>query len=128
MEFIDGQLLNCLWFSLTEPENASIAYEVADIIVNSSEVNLDGIGCLTVKHSLGPTVEGFEVFKGRVSLSLSRMCQHTVKRGLRMLIAHSGTNFTLHFSNIGSHPATHAYVTTCYDDDELRYYTPRPKT
>ena len=79
MEFIDGQLVYCLWFSLTEPEKASIAYEVADFIVKLSGVSLGGIDCLTVKHSLGSTVEGFELFRGRVSLSLSRMCQHTAK-------------------------------------------------
>ena len=77
MEFIDGHLVDCLQFSLTEPEKASIAYEVVDVIVKSSEVNLGGIDCLTMKHSLGSTVEGFELYKGRVSLSLSRMCQHS---------------------------------------------------
>ena len=49
MEFMDGQLVDCLWFSLTEPEKASTAYEVAEFIVKLSEVNLGGIGCLTVK-------------------------------------------------------------------------------
>ena len=44
-----------------------MADEVADIIVKLSEIDLGGIGGLTLEHSLGPTVEGFKLFKGRVS-------------------------------------------------------------
>lgn len=67
MEFIDGQPLDSLWFSLTEVEKASVADEVAEIIVRLGEINLGGIGGLTLEHELGPTVEGFKLFKGRVS-------------------------------------------------------------
>ena len=67
MEFIDGQPLDSLWFSLTEAEKVSVADGVADIIVKLSEINLGGIGGLTLEHSLGPTVEGLKLFKGRVS-------------------------------------------------------------
>ena len=76
LEFIDGHLIDCLWFSLTDPEKASIAYEVADVIFT---LNMGGIGCLTVRHSLEPTVEGFEPFRGEYSLSLSGLYQHTAK-------------------------------------------------
>ena len=67
MEFVDGQPLDSLWFSLTDLEKSNIAEEVAGIIVNLSEINLGGIGGLTLDHKLGPTVEGFKLFKGRVS-------------------------------------------------------------
>ena len=64
MKFIDGQLVDRLWFSLTEPERTSIAYEVADVIVTLSEVNLGDSGCLTVERSLETTVDSFELFRG----------------------------------------------------------------
>ena len=81
MEFMDGQLVDCLWFSLTEPEKASTAYEVAEFVVKLSEVNLGGIGCLTVKDNLGLTVEGFELFRGRVSLPyLCQGCVNTQRK------------------------------------------------
>lgn len=67
MEFIDGQPLDSLWSSLTETEKASVADRVAQIIVTLSEINLGGIGGLTLEHKLGPTVEGMKLFKGRVS-------------------------------------------------------------
>ena len=79
MKSIDGLLEDFLWFSLTEPEKAGIAYKVGDVMVRLSEVNLGVIGCLTVKHSLWTAIEGSELFIGRVSLSLSRMIQHTAK-------------------------------------------------
>ena len=79
MKSIGGQLEDCLWFSLTEPEKAGIAYEVVDRMVRLSEVKMGVIGFLTVKHSLRTAIEGFEIFEGRVSLSLSRLCQHTAK-------------------------------------------------
>ena len=67
MEFIDGQPLDSLWFSLTESEKARIADQVAQIIVSLSEIDLGGIGGLNLEHKLGPTVEGMKLFKGRVS-------------------------------------------------------------
>ncbi len=67
MEFIDGQPLDSLWFSLTESEKASVADEVAEIIATLSGIDLGGIGGLTLEHKLGPTVEGMKLFKGRVS-------------------------------------------------------------
>ena len=67
MEFIDGQPLDSIWFGLTELEKASVANEVAEIIVELSEIDLGGIGGLTLEHRLGPTVEGLKLFGGRVS-------------------------------------------------------------
>ena len=67
MEFIDGQPLDSVWSSLTESEKASLADQVAQIIVTLGEIDLGGIGGLTLEHKLGPTVEGTKLFKGRVS-------------------------------------------------------------
>ena len=112
MESIDGQLLDSLWVSLTEPVKASVADEVAEIIVRLSEINLGGIGGLTLKHDFGPTVEGHNSFRGRISQFLRRGVHH-----------HIATSFTPRPSTTsGPHPSTHAYVLSCYDQ-EIHYYT-----
>ena len=67
MEFIDGRPLDSRWFSLTEVEKACVADEVVHIIATLSEINLGDTGGLSLEHKLGPTVEGFKLFKGRVS-------------------------------------------------------------
>lgn len=67
MEFIDGQPLDSSWFSLTELDKTIVTDEVAQIIATLSDINLGGIGGLTLEHKLGPTVEGFKLFKERVS-------------------------------------------------------------
>lgn len=84
MGLTDGQLYY-LWYGLKVSEKASIANKVADVIVKWSETNLGRIGYMTLKHGHGHMVEGFELFKGRVSRSL---CQG----GLRRLVIQSGTN------------------------------------
>ena len=81
MEFIDGQPLDSLWFSLTEPEKASVVDEVAQIIATLSQIDLGGIGGLTLDHKLGPTVEGMKLFKGRVSQCRSRGLFHDTAKG-----------------------------------------------
>ncbi|CAD6574326.1 MAG: hypothetical protein ASARMPRED_006663 [Alectoria sarmentosa] len=98
MKFIDDQPLDSVWFELTESEKASIADEVAQIIVALSETNLGGIGGLTLEHELGPTVEGFKLFKGSDKF-------------------HSPA-----FYDIGPYPSTHVCVVACYDK-EICYYT-----
>ena len=80
MEFIDGQPLDSLWFSLTESEKASVADEVAQIIATLSGIDLGGIGGLTLEHKLGPTVEGMKLFKGRVSQCRYRELFHDRKK------------------------------------------------
>lgn len=67
MEFIKGQPLASAWNSLSEPEKLIIANEVAQIIVELGQIDLSGIGGLTLDHALGPTVEGIKLFRGRVS-------------------------------------------------------------
>ena len=67
MELIDDQPLDSSWSSLTELDKLVVTDEVAQIIATPSEVNVGGIGGLTLEHTLGPTVEGFKLFKGWVS-------------------------------------------------------------
>lgn len=67
MEFIEGQPLNSIWSSLSEPEKTTVVDQIAQIIVQMGDIDLGGIGDLTLEHALGPTVEGVKLFKGRVS-------------------------------------------------------------
>lgn len=67
MEFIEGQPLDATWSSLSEPERATIADEIANIIVEMGEINLGSIGSLNLEHNVGPSVEGIKLFRGRVS-------------------------------------------------------------
>ena len=66
MEFIDGQPLDAIWNIISYGEKETIVNEIASIIVELGEIDLGGIGGLTLEHQLGPTVEGIKLFKGRV--------------------------------------------------------------
>lgn len=63
MEFIDGRPLDCLWFSLTKTEKASVADEVAQIIGTLSEINLGGIGGFTLEHRSDPLLKASNCLK-----------------------------------------------------------------
>ena len=67
MEYIDGQPLSSAWSTYTEDDKSTAARQVAQIIVEMSEITFDRIGGLTLTHDIGPTVEGIKLFKGRVS-------------------------------------------------------------
>lgn len=45
----------------------AVARQIAEVIVKLGEITFDGIGGLLLNHTLGPTVEGTKLFKGRVS-------------------------------------------------------------
>lgn len=66
MEFIEGEPLDAAWGSLSEASKETITDDIAQIIVEMGDINLGGIGSLTLEHSLGPTVEGVKLFRGRV--------------------------------------------------------------
>ena len=66
MEYIDGQPLSTAWTTYTEDEKWAAAREVAQIVVEMSEITSQRIGGLTLTHETGPTVEGMKLFRGRV--------------------------------------------------------------
>ena len=68
MEYIQGDPLSSVWKSYSEPEKLVVAQSIADLILDLGEIPFDRIGGLTLKHEVGPTVEGVKLFKGRVSL------------------------------------------------------------
>ena len=70
-EFIDGECLSTLWKSYDESTKSAIASQIAEIIVTLGETTFDSIGSLMLDHTLGPTVEGIKLFKGRVSSTAS---------------------------------------------------------
>lgn len=66
MEFIEGEPLDTAWSSLSEASKGTITNDIAHVVVEMGNINLGGIGSLTLKHQLGPTVEGVKLFRGRV--------------------------------------------------------------
>ena len=69
-EYMDGELLSSIWNRYTQMEKRSVALKIAEMIVDMGETRFSGIGGFTscASHTLGPTVEGSKLFKGRVSL------------------------------------------------------------
>ena len=70
-EFIDGERLSDAWKTYDEPTKLVLAREIAEVIVKLGETTFEGIGGLMLEGTLGPTVEGMKLFKGRVR-SLSK--------------------------------------------------------
>ena len=68
-EYVDGEVLSSLWNRYNEEEKRFVAHQLADIIIQMGEIRFDGIGSFTGDPggSLGPTVEGSKIFKGRAS-------------------------------------------------------------
>ena len=66
-EFIEGQCLSSVWKSFDEATKMSVARQIAAIVVEIGGTTFEGIGGLMLDHTLGPTVEGMKIFKGRVS-------------------------------------------------------------
>ena len=66
MEYIDGQPLSSAWTTYSEDEKLAAARQVAQMIVEMSEITFHCIGGLTLTHDKGPTVEGVKLFRGRV--------------------------------------------------------------
>ena len=66
MEYIDGQPLSSAWTTYSEDEKLAASRQVAQMIVEMSEITFHCIGGLTLTHDQGPTVEGLKLFRGRV--------------------------------------------------------------
>lgn len=69
-EYVDGQLLSDAWSSLDERTKLDLAHQLAKIIVELADTSFDGIGGLVLDGTLGPTVEGMKLFKGRVGIPI----------------------------------------------------------
>jgi aminoglycoside phosphotransferase (APT) family kinase protein len=98
MEYIEGTSLNEVWMTYTESEKVEMAKDVAAIIVDLAEITFNGIGGLTLSHTLGPTVEGIKLFRGRDRF-------------------HSAECY-----DIGPYASTRAYICACYEK-EIYYYS-----
>ena len=66
MEYIEGQPLDTLWDSLSQTEKETIIDEIVQLLVEMGEIDLGTIGGMTLNHTLGSTVEGIKLFRGRV--------------------------------------------------------------
>ena len=65
-EYIEGECLSSVWSSYQESTKLAVSRQIAEIVVELGETTFDGIGGLMLDHTLGPTVEGMKIFKGRV--------------------------------------------------------------
>ena len=101
MEYIPGEQLSTAWKSYSESEKSAVTHKIAETIVNMAEITFDSIGGMTLAHTLGPTVEGHKLFKGRDKF-------------------HSPSCY-----DIGPYSSTRSYVLACYAK-EIYYYTHAP--
>jgi hypothetical protein len=69
-EYIDGEPLSTMWNRYTQMEKGLVGLKIAEIIVEMAEMRFSSIGGFAsgTRCTLGPTVEGNKLFKGRVSL------------------------------------------------------------
>jgi len=102
-EYMGGERLSSIWNRYTEMEKGLVALKIAEILVDMGELRFSGIGGFTgcTTHSLGPTVEGSKLYKGRGRF-------------------HSDECYP-----IGPYKTTKAYVLAYYDK-EIYYYTHAP--
>ena len=98
MEHVEGQCLSDAWNTLTEREKLIVANDIATIIAELGEIRFGAIGGMTLAHTIGPTVEGVKLFRGRSKF-------------------HSPSCY-----DIGPYPSTRAYILACYDK-EIYYYS-----
>lgn len=68
-DYIEGERLSDVWSTYDKVTKFDLARQLAEIIVELGETNFDDIGGLMLDGTLGPTVEGMKLFKGRVSIS-----------------------------------------------------------
>lgn len=101
MEYVRGQQLSDAWKTYSEPQKLSVIREISNMIVVMASITFSGIGGLALSHTLGPTIEGSKLFKGRDKFHRSS-CY-----------------------DIGPYPSTHAYVLACYAK-EIYYYAHAP--
>ncbi|KIK40673.1 hypothetical protein CY34DRAFT_806970 [Suillus luteus UH-Slu-Lm8-n1] len=102
-EFIDGEPLSTIWPRYTEMEKHAVAQKIAEIIVDMAETRFSAIGGFAspTSSTLGPTVEGSKLFKGRGKFHSNRCYP------------------------IGPYKTTKEYILACYDK-EIYYYTHAP--
>ncbi|KAL8688911.1 MAG: hypothetical protein Q9218_005298 [Villophora microphyllina] len=122
-EFIDGDRLSDIWSVYDEPTKLELARQIAGVVVDLGFTTFEGIGGLMPDGTLGPTVEGMKLFKGRVGKSqlyhLRNLIENTHELGQDKF--HSPTCY-----NIGPYSSTKQYVLACYDK-EIHYYTHAPE-
>ena len=64
-EFIEGIPLSEAWKSYSELEKNEVAHKIAEVVVQLGEIRFDAIGSMQPNGTLGPTVEGVKLFRGR---------------------------------------------------------------
>ena len=97
-EYVEGECLSSVWKTYDEATKTAVARQIAQVVVECAETTFDNIGGLMLDHTIGPTVEGTKLFKGRTKF-------------------HSPSCY-----DIGPYRTTKDYVLACYDK-EIYYYS-----
>ena len=92
-EFVEGETLNTVWKTFDEATKLEVSRQIAQIVVDLADTTFDGIGDLMLDHTLGPTVESWNLYKGRAKFHDSS-CE-----------------------NIGPYKTTKEYILACYDKE-----------
>lgn len=66
-QYMDAESLCVAWKTYTESEKDEVARKLAELVVRLGDLRFEAIGGMTPDGSLGPTVEGAKLFKGRDS-------------------------------------------------------------
>ena len=101
-EFIEGECLSSVWKTFDEATKTAVARQIAQVVVVCAETTFDKIGGMMLDHTIGPTVEGMKLFKGRNKF-------------------HNPSCY-----DIGPYRTTKEYVLACYDK-EIYYYSHAPE-
>ena len=64
-QYVEAKSLSNAWSAYTQSEKEEVARKVAELIVGMGELRFDAIGGMTPDGTVGPTVEGCKLFKGR---------------------------------------------------------------
>lgn len=73
MEYVAGDQLSSVWETYSEDQKMSACHELVAITFSLTETTFPGIGGMKLDHTLGPTIEGSKLFKGRNKFH-SRSC------------------------------------------------------
>jgi hypothetical protein len=65
MQYIEATSLSEAWASYNEAQKGEMARQLAGLVVRLGELQFDQIGGMTPSGTLGPTIEGAKLFKGR---------------------------------------------------------------
>lgn len=102
-EFVEAKALCDVWLTYSEKEKEIVARNLAELTVRLGGLRFDAIGGMNPDGTMGPTVEGVKLFKGRDAFH-NHLCY-----------------------DIGPYASIESYVLACYNK-EIYYYSHAPES